>query len=157
MMQLPALDAEEKAFLLSLLPDSALQAFARRLEQRLLASLGMPAGVSISPAEAGQDPLVADEPVISIAPALAAAWLGLRLGGRKGTGAPPLKDAGLAAPFKALIRRALAESVVNAGAFDWPQAMRLYLSMGGQQGTVEIVWDSTRASGWAQRAIREKA
>lgn len=157
MMQLPALDAEERAYLLSLLPDSALQAFARRLEQRLLASLGMPASVSISPAGGGQDKPIEDEPVIMIAPELAAAWLNLRLGGRTGTGAAPLKDAGLVAPFRALIRRTLAETAVNAGVFDWPQAMRLDLSMDGQQGTVEIVWNSARAQSWAQRAIRGKA
>lgn len=154
-MQLPALDAEERAYLQSLLPNSALHAFARRLEQRLLVSLGVPASVSASPSDGGQEKASDGEPAIRIAPELAAAWLALRLGGRTGEGALPPKDAMLVAPFKALIRRVLAESAVNAGVADWPQAMRLRLSMGGQQGTVEIVWNSVCSLAWAQRTIRE--
>lgn len=156
MMQLPALDAEERAYLQSLLPDSALRAFARRLEQRLLASLGVAVSASIMPIH-DRKQAVADEPAIAIAPELAAAWLNLRLGGGTVTGALPLKDATLAAPLKALIRRALAESAVNAGEAVWPQAMRLHLSMGGQRGEVEISWNSVLALDWARRAIREKA
>lgn len=156
MMHLPALDAEERAYLLSLLPDSALQAFARRLEQRLLVNLGALASISVLPV-GDRKPADADEPSIRIAPELAAAWLNLRLGGRAGPAAKPMKDASLAAPLMALIRRVLAESAVNAGEVDWPQAMRLYISIDGQRGEVEISWDSAHARDWARRAIREKA
>lgn len=154
MMVLPPLAAEERACLQSRPTDSVLQGFALRLEQRLLASLGVRASANISPLQDGRD-AGEDEPAIRIAPELAGAWLALRLGG-KPSGASPTGDARLAAPFKALIRRTLAESAVNAGASEWPQAMRLELSMGGRQGTVEIFWNGARALEWARRAIREK-
>ncbi|MEW6133929.1 MAG: hypothetical protein AB1591_12345 [Pseudomonadota bacterium] len=154
MMALSPLAAEERACLQSFLPGGMLHGFARRLEQRLLASLGVQANAVVSPLRDGGD-TGGDEPVIRIAPELADAWLALRLGG-KPSGVSMPGDERLAVPFKTLIRRTLAESAVNAGKEEWPQAMRLELFLGGRQGTVEIFWNGARALEWARRAIREK-
>lgn len=156
-MLLPALAPHERACLLGSQPDGPVRVLAVRLQKRLLASLGTPVGIGELPAVEVQGVPAGDEPVIAIQPELAAAWLAMRLGGKSATAGLPLKDASLSEPFKALIRRALAESVVNAGAAAWPRLVRLQVFMGGQQGGVDIVWNSAHAMAWARRVIREKA
>ncbi len=155
-MRLPALDPRERIWLQARLPGSTLPAFARRLQQRLIASLGVPVGICELPGGEAQGAAAPDEPVIAVQPELAAAWLALRLGGKAGAGLP-LRDGALAAPLRALIRRTLAEAVINSGETAWPQAMRLSVAMGGQQGIVEIFWNGAHALAWARRAMREKA
>jgi hypothetical protein len=157
MMRLPVLDAQERAYLQALQPHGALQVFASRLRQHLLASLGAPVEVSALP-DAVQASPAGSEPSIAIAPELAAAWLGLRFGGKPGAGDRPPAHAALCKPFVRMIRRALAESVVNAGTVHaWPAVMRLQLSMGGGGGAVDIVWNSVHAQAWARGVIRERA
>lgn len=156
MMLLPALTPEEQACLQALQPDEQLQMFAARLRQRLIASLGAPASVSAGVCGEPRAMPAGDEPVIAIDTDLAAAWLDLRMGGQGGAAGRQMKDSRLADPFKTLIRRALAESVVNAGLADWPHAMQLRLDMGGQTGKADIFWNSAHAMDWARRVIREK-
>lgn len=157
MMRLPALDARERACLQAPQSDAAAQAFAGRLRQRLVASLGVPASVSAAECGGLDEFDGGAEPAIAIAPELAEAWLVLRLGGRPDAARAVRMDEQLIRPFKAAIRRALAESVVNAGAAGWPQMMRLDVALGGRQGRVEIFWDGAHAGEWSRRTIREKA
>jgi hypothetical protein len=156
MLQLPALDPEERACLQSLLPGSPLAALAERLRKRLIASLGVAVTVWESPSTAAPETISGDEPLIRIEPELAAAWLAVRLGGKCGTAGLQIRDASLAEPFRMLIGRALAETVINLGKASWPQAMRLRVAIGRQQGVVDIFWNSEHAMPWARRAIRER-
>lgn len=156
MMQLPALSPEERACLQSGQPDKALPMLAERLRRRLVASLGVTVFVNELPGGHARALPHAGEPVIEIDPELAGAWLAARLGGTANANAWPVRDAALLAPLVALIRRALAETVVNLGEAAWPQAMRLQVVIGPQPGAVEIFWNSERAMPWARRTIREK-
>jgi len=156
MMQLPALSPEERAYLQAGLPNNALPALAERLRQRLVVSLGTAVSVSEGPGSTAHAVPNGKEPVIEIEPELAAAWLAVRYGGKPGTASLQVKDDALINPFRALIRRALAETVINLGDAAWPQAVRLQVSIGQQQGAVEIFWNSEQALPWARRAIREK-
>ena len=156
MMTLPALDPHERACLLGSQPDRVVGMFAARLEKRLFASLGVPIAINELPVGEAQGLPAGDEPMIEIRPELASAWLGLRLGGKPAATMMSLKDARLSEPFRNLVRRTLAESVVNAGAAAWPRLMRLQLAMGGQQGSMDIAWNSAHALAWAHRVIREK-
>lgn len=155
MMRLPRLTPDEQACLHALLPNPAVPAFAARLRQRLAASLGTAAEVRALPGDAAPAP-PGGEPCIAIAPGLAAAWLALRLGGRPGQGDEPPRDARLLKPLRRLIRRTLAESVVNAGEPVWPDVLRLRLVLGGREGMIEIVWNGAAAMRWASRTLREK-
>lgn len=157
MMQLPALSLEERACLQSGQPDSALPMLAERLRQRLVVSLGV--AVSVNELPGGHARALPDgsEPMIEIDQELAGAWLAARLGGAANAKAWPVRDAALFAPLVALIRRALAEAVVNLGDAAWPQAMCLQVRIGPQPGAVEIFWNSERAMPWARRTIREKS
>lgn len=159
MMRLPALDPRERAYLQALQPSTPVRAFANRLRQRLLASLRAAVEVGEAPCDSLRDQAIhaGNEPVILIEAELAAAWLALRLGGKTGSMGGLIKDDTLVAPFRTLIRRTLAESVVNAGKADWPQAMRLRIALGGRTGSVDIFWNSAHALAWAHRTIREKA
>lgn len=156
MMQLPALSPEERACLQSGQPDSALPMLAERLRQRLVASLGVTVFVNGLPGGHAKALPDGSEPVIEIDRELAGAWLAARLGGTANANAWPVRDAALLAPLVALIRRALAETVVNLGETAWPQAMRLQVVIGPQPGAVEIFWNSERAMPWAHLTIREK-
>ena len=156
MMRLPALAPEEIACLRGLQPGAPAHVFASRLQQRLFAALGV--RVSVRGAlcdEVRTAP--GEEPVIVVDAELASAWLGLRMGGKAPGARLWMKDAALADPFRAVIRRALAESVVNAGEAEWPQAMRLCLDLGGQTGNTDIFWNSAHAMDWARRILRERA
>ncbi len=157
MMPLPALDEAERAYLRAPQSDAAVEVFAARLRQRLVASLGVPASVSASECGGLDQSGSRAEPAIAIAPELAEAWLASRFGGRPGAVWVARMDEERLRPFTAAIRRALAESVVNAGAADWPHRMRLDVSLGGRHGRVEIFWDGAHAKDWARRALREKA
>lgn len=158
MMRLPALDPRERAHLQALQPSTPVRAFACRLRQRLLVSLGAAVEVGETPCDSARDQAMhGNEPAIRIEPELAAAWLALRLGAKTGALGGLIKDDTLAAPFRILVRRTLAESVINAGTVDWPQAMRLRIAMGGRTGSVDIFWNSAHAMAWAHRTIREKA
>jgi hypothetical protein len=157
MMQLPALSPEERAYLRSMQPGSALQALAARLRQRLIAQLGVAVTVCESPGTPPQGVHSAEEPIIKIGHELAAAWLSVRLGGKPGTASQPFKDDSLIKPFRMLIARALAESAINLGEAVWPRTMCLNVSIGSQQGLVEIYWSNAHAVAWARRAIRESA
>ena len=159
MMRLPALDPHERAYLQALQPSTPVRVFACRLRQRLLASLGAAVEVGETPCDPMRDQAMhaGSEPAILIEPELAAAWLALRLGGKAGCTGGLIRDDDLTAPFRLLIRRTLAESVVNAGKADWPQAMRLRIAMGGRMGAIDIFWNSANAMAWAHRTIREKA
>lgn len=157
MMRLPALESHELAYLRN--PQSAVPvlSFAGRLRQRLIASLGVSVGVDDVPVAGAQDYLPGGEPSIAVQPELASAWLVLRLGGKPAGGERAIKDASLADPFKALVRRTLAETVVNAGEAAWPARIRLCVSLGGKGGNVDIAWNSAHARVWARRTIREKS
>lgn len=158
MLQLPELDAEERASLRSMQPDSATQALASRLQQRLVAALGTAAMVTVLQGKSGaQDWERNGFPEIRLDDKLAAAWLGLRFGGSADSEGFRIGDSSLLRPLESLVRRALAESVINHGSDSWPQAMKLQITIGGSQGTVEILWNSAQALSWAQRAIRGKA
>lgn len=156
MMQLPALSPEERTWLLSVPSGAQLPAFAARLRQRLVASLGAPARISANAGNVAQAPPAGDEPVIVIDSDLASAWLDLRMGGRGNGTARSMKDSSLIDPFRALIRRALAESVVNAGPADWPQFMQLYMQLGGGMGEAEVFWNSAHAMDWARKILGER-
>jgi hypothetical protein len=156
-MRLPELEAGERACLQAPLTATMPQALAGRLQQHLIASLGVPASVSETGCGDAQNLHAGAEPAITIAPELAAAWLALRLGGRTGARCLPIKDEQLAQPFRAMVRRALAESVINSGTGAWPQLIRLNVALDGQQGAVEIFWNSAHAMAWSRRTVREKA
>jgi hypothetical protein len=158
MLQLPALESDELAYLQTLQASGGLQALASRLRQRFVAALGVAVSVSASPGTISGDSLSGDEPEIRIDRALADAWLAVRFGGRPGTPSGQSADAALIGPFKWLIRRALAETVVNLGPdVAWSPALSLQVAIGGQQGTVEIFWNSAHALSWARRAIGGKS
>lgn len=156
MLQLPALDPEERAFLQSLQPNGALRALAGRVRQRLIAALGVRVEVRELPGLPARD-VHSDEPVIEIENQLAGAWLTLRLGGKAGTTDLSIKDEALAEPLRRQIRLALAETVVNLGEPAWPPSLRMRVDIGPRQGRVEIFWNSRQAMTWARRAIRERA
>lgn len=157
MMQLPALSPEERACLQSGQPNSALQMLAERLRQRLVASLGVMVSINELPGGHAKALPGGSEPAIEIDQEFAGAWLAVRLGGAAKAGAWQVRDAALLAPLVALVRRALAETVINLGDAAWPQVMRLQVRIGPQQGAVEISWNSERAMPWARRTIREKS
>lgn len=156
MMQLPALNPEERAYLQSALPNNPLQALSERLRRHLTVSLGEAVSASASQVGAAPDQLDSDEPVIRVDHVLALAWLSVRFGGKPHTVSSRVKEGALIDPFRMLIRRALAETVINNDHAAWPVAMRLQINIGQQQGNVEIFWNSARAMPWAHRAIREK-
>jgi hypothetical protein len=157
MLQLPALDPEERACLQALQTGGVLHELAERLRQRLVAALGVAVSVCGIPDKPAQRLPGDPEPVIMIAPELTAAWLSVRFGGKPEASGLPFREAALAAPFQALVRRALAETVINLGEAVWPQAMRYSVNLGPQQGVVEIFWNSERAAQWAHRVLRERA
>lgn len=158
MIRLPELSPEERTYLQSMLPSNDLQALAERLRQGLIVNLGGAVSVSCLPCETVHALPEGNEPVIKIEKELAAAWLAIRYGGKAGVKAWPIHDAGLFSPLTALVRRALAQTVVNLGeGVAWPQSLRLQVRIGPQQGIVEIYWNSDRAVFWAHRAIRENA
>ena len=155
MMQLPELNAEERASLQSGLPDAGVQSLAERLRQGLVVSLGQKVAVSCLPVKAVPGLPEHGEPVISMEPELAAAWLALRYGGKTETGYWPVRDADLLKPFQVLVRRALAHAVINLGDnAAWPRVMRLQIAIGLHQGRLEIIWDGRCAMSWARREIR---
>jgi hypothetical protein len=156
MMPLPALSPEERAYLQSAQPNSALQALAGRLRRHLMVGLGQAAAVGASPASQAPGLLRGSEPVIRISAELAAAWLSVRFGGKPGAESLQLRDDALVDPFRMLIRRALAETVINLVDAVWPPAIQMQVDIGAQQGVVEIFWNSERAVAWARRTIREK-
>lgn len=156
MMQLPALSPEERAYLHAALPNGALQALSARMRRHLMVSLGEIGAVNAFPGGPMPDILSGDEPVIRIDRDLALAWLSVRLGGKPGMVGSQVREGALIDPFRMLIRRALAETVINLGDVAWPSAVRLHIGIGPQQGVVEIFWSSPRAMAWARRAIRGK-
>lgn len=157
MLRLPRLEPEERAYLQGLGSADVSQALANRLRQRLVATLGGQVAVRASLANLPASMLGGNEPVIRIEPDLALAWLAVRLGGKPGRQRLKPGDETLHEPFRLLVRRALAETVVNLGAEAcWPRALRLEATIGGQQGAVDIFWNSDHALAWAHRAIREK-
>jgi hypothetical protein len=157
MLRLPRLEPEERAYLHGLGSEDVFQALAKRLRQRLVATLGAQVAVRGSLADLPEPMLGGNEPVIRIEPDLALAWLAVRLGGKPGRQRLKLGDETLHEPFRLMVRRALAETVVNLGAEAyWPRALGLDVTIGGQQGAVEIFWNSEHALAWAHRAIREK-
>lgn len=157
MLQLPALEPDERAYLQGLQNNGSLQALASRLRQRLVAALGSAVSVSASPGNISEDTLNGEEPEIRIDRELADAWLAVRFGGKPGTPGGWPAAAALLEPFKSLIRQSLAETVVNLGAdAAWPPVLGLQVAIGGQQGTVEIFWNGAHALPWARRAIRGK-
>jgi hypothetical protein len=156
MMRLPALTPDERAWLQPISPSGALTALAERVRCHLMVSLGGSVAVSEFPGAVAQGPLRGVEPLIRIAPELAAVWLAVRLGGKPEKAGMQTGDGALIEPFRGLIRRALAEAVINYGDTAWPQAMRMRVAIGSVQGNVEISWNSVHAVSWARQAIREK-
>lgn len=158
MMRLPELDPEERVYLRSVQPDSGLQALAERLRQGLIANLGMAVSVCLVPRGPVHALPEGDEPFIRIEQELVAAWLDIRYGGKAGMKPWPVRDSGLHLPFTALVRRTLAQTVVNLGdGVVWPESMRLQVNIGFQQGMIDIYWNNVRATAWAHRAIRGNA
>lgn len=154
MMQLPELNAEERAALHSGLPDAGLQSLAERLRQGLVVSLGQKVAVSCLPVKTAPGLSEHGGPVIRMEPELAAAWLAMRYGGKTEAGYWPVRDAALLKPFQILVRRALAHAVINLGDnAAWPQVMCLQITIGLHQGRLEIIWDGRRAMSWARREI----
>ena len=157
MLRLPRLEPEERAYLQGLGCEDVFQALANRLRQRLVAMLGARVSVRGSLGHPPESMPCSNEPVIRIEPDLALAWLAVRLGGKPGRQRLKPGDETLHEPFRLLVRRALAETVVNLGSeASWPRALRLDVAIGGQQGAVDIFWNSDHALAWAHRAIREK-
>ena len=158
MIRLPELTQEERAYLHAHQPAGDLQALAERVRQHIVARLGGKVSVSCMPGRNIHALPEINEPVIEVDDKLAAVWLSVRYGGKAETKNWAVRDAALLSPFLSLIRRALAETVINMGKnASWPQSMCLQVSIGTQLGTLEIFWNSGQALSWARQAIREKA
>ncbi len=158
MIQLDELAPEERTYLKSLLPGRNLQALAERMRQQLVARLGERVLVCSLPDGSARALPEGNEPDIKIDRELSSAWLAIRYGGTTETKSWDVRDATLLLPFASLIRRALAETVINMGdGAAWPEFMSLQVSIGLQQGKVEILWNSGLAMTWARRAIRGNA
>jgi hypothetical protein len=155
---LPAISQDERAYLQSLQPGSTLQALAGRLRQRLVGTLGVQqvcvSGLPGRGSPAGNT--CSGEPEIRIDNALATAWLGARFGGGPGNASLQFKDHVLVNPLQLLIRRTLAEVVINLGDDAWPAAIRLQVDLCGHRGHAEIFWNSGQALSWAGRTLGGK-
>lgn len=158
MIRLQELTKEERAYLQACQPAGDLQALAERLRQHMVARLGGKISVSCLPGRSNHALPENHEPVIEIDQNLAAVWIAVRYGGKAETKIWAVRDAALLSPLVSLIRRALAETVINLGeSASWPQSMCLQVSIGTQHGLLEIFWNSGQAMSWARQAIREKA
>lgn len=159
MMKLPALSAEERAWIASGLPDDAVLVLAERICLHFQATFGIRMLVAGSHAVHTLEPFTGSEPAINIDAVLASAWLDLRYGGRPtgyvGGGHHPAWNV----PLIALVRRALAEAVINYGEANhgehasWPQAMQIQLQTGSLVGTINISWNSEHAWRWSRQYI----
>lgn len=157
MIRLPELTQEERAFLQFEQTEGDLQSLAERLRQKLIAVLGQKASVSHLPGVPVHGAVDGDEPLIEIEPEFADLWLTVRYGGRVEATAWQVRDKSLLSPLAGMIRRALAETILNSNEnATWPQAMRFQISIGRQQGMVNIFWNNVHAMSWAGRVIREK-
>lgn len=157
MMLLPATSQDERAYLQGLQPGSPPQSLASRLRQRLVGTLGVQqVSVSGLPGGGGPAGTACGEPEIRIDNALATAWLGVRFGGDPGTTSFHFKDHVLVNPLQLLIRRTLAEVVINLGDGAWPAAIRLQVELCGHHGHAEIFWNSEQALSWARRTLGGK-
>lgn len=164
MMKLPALSAEERAWIASGLPDDAVQVLAERIRLHLQATFGIRVLVAGCHAVCSLEPFVGSEPAINIDAVLASAWLDLRYGGRPASYVSGAHHLAWNLPLIALVRRALAETVINHGETNhseinygehasWPQAMQIQLQTGSLVGTINISWNNKHAWRWARQYI----
>lgn len=164
MMKLPALSAEERVWIASGLPDDAVRVLAERIRLHFQATFGIRMLIVASHAVHPLAPFTGSEPAINIDAVLASAWFDLRYGGRLtgyvGGGHNPAWNI----PLIELVRRALAEAVINHDEINhgeihhgehasWPQAMRIQLQTGSQVGTINISWNSEHARRWSRQHI----
>lgn len=174
MMQLPALSAEERAQIASGWPDDAVRELAERIRLHFQATFGIRMLVVGSHAVCPLEPFTGSEPAINIDAALASAWLDLRYGGRLTGYVGGGHDQAWNVPLIALVRRALAEAVVNHDEINrdginrdginhdginhgehasWPQAMQIQLQTGSLVGTINISWNSEHVCRWSRQHL----
>lgn len=167
MMKLPALSAEERAQIASGLPDDAVRELAERIRLHFQATFGIRMLVVGSHAVCPLEPFTGSEPAINIDAALASAWLDLRYGGRLTGYVGGGHDPAWNVPLIALVRRALAETVVNHDGINhdginhgehelWPQSMQIQLQTGSLVGTINISWNSGHAWRWSRQYLAAK-
>lgn len=161
MMRLSALSEEERAAIhaCDTLPfdetltqrtdinlDSTLYALTNRLCQHMRATLGLSVQATGCQAYAPANWSSDQPPAIEITAPLAAIWVHLRYGGRVPDSAGELRGISSMAispvwqqPLLLLIKRALAETVINQGqSACWPQAVQITLQVGTLCGTINI-------------------
>lgn len=156
-MLLPVISPEERTSLQGVPPGNALQALESRLGLRLVSTLGVEVSVFAYPAETSAASVYGrGEPEIRIDDALAAGWLGARFGGLPGSAKSTARNPALESTLQSLMRRTLAESVINRGAPEWPSMIRLKISICGHEGHADIIWNGEQALSWARRAIGGK-
>lgn len=173
MMKLPALTETEMACIRAVNAGTGFghgaELLAKRLGQRLRATPGMARqGVLVSAVVGATDkppiarlPQTATSrlhhyPLVEVDSALAQAWLDVRYrGGLQTRHSPPQVAEYWRASLLQLIRRALAESVVNqAVLLMWPQFMQLDVRIGPIAGQIRIDWDGQDMRQWAQAWLR---
>lgn len=159
MIKLPALSAEERAWIASGLPDDAVRVLAERICLHLQATFGIRMLIVGNHAVQLIEPFTDSEPQIKIDAALASAWLDLRYGGKLTGYVGSSHDPAWNIPLIELVRRALAETVINHSAINrsdsvrWPQAMRIQLQAGSLVGTINILWNNEQACRWSRQYI----
>lgn len=153
-MRLPALSAEEKAFLSSAGDGiSILNCLAERVGCSLTACLGVPVQVANARVMQGPDAEMPRVPRVVPSREMVNAWVNVRFGGHPETGSRQVTDS-LAESLVLILKRALAESVINLGnELVWPAAIGLELNIQNVRCDVECFTDPENLMNWAKAEL----
>lgn len=152
-MKFPALNAEEKAFLAAATDEpKILGNLSERVRGRMTACLGVPVRVSGARVIQPANPKMGKAPKIAASREAENAWISARFGGGPVSGRQV--SAGLSQSLMRILKRALAESVINLGnGVAWPEAFRLELRIQEQEGAVEFFCEPRHLMGWAKEEL----
>lgn len=152
-MKFPALGAEEKAFLASVADEpKILGSLSERARGKMSACLGVP--VRVTGARVIQHSSTRTGKALTIAASREAenAWVSARFGGGPVSGRQA--STGLSGSLMRILKRALAESVINlGGGIVWPEAVRLEFSIQEQEGAVEFFCEPQHLMRWAKAEL----
>lgn len=149
-MKFSALSSEEKAFFASAADEPGiLESLSERVRCSMTACLGVPVCVSSARGILPSSSRLGKSPGIMASRELENAWVHTRFGGCPGA-VDRQVPAGLSGSLMRILKRALAESVINLGKeVAWPEAVRLELSIQEQEGAVEFLCEPRHLMNWA--------
>ncbi len=148
-----ALGAEEKVFLASVADErKILGSLSERVRGKMSACLGVP--VRVTGARVIQHSSTRTGKALTIAASREAenAWVSARFGG--GPVSRRQASTGLSRSLMRILKRALAESVINlGGGIVWPKAVRLEFRIQEQAGMVEFFCEPQDLMCWAKAEL----